>query len=170
MQCLHLPGRAVQLLAQRQSVPSQIMRLFNNNKTATKTIDLVFPYQLARIDYSCWREVVWWTGNLKFQLFWSRTWPSSIKWSIRTTWLLQVGKEETMARNHIRLPPWCWWGLRSFGLLRSIRWQLFTEVSKQPIGSIFEGQTVQEECREQVEAWLYMGDGEGKAWFSWRVS
>jgi len=49
-QCLQLPGRADQVLAQRQSVPSQKMRLFDT--TATKTTDLVFPYQPGRLGYS----------------------------------------------------------------------------------------------------------------------
>jgi hypothetical protein len=39
----------------------------------------------------------------------------------------------------------------------------------QAIDPTSKGQNVQEECREQVEEWLYRS-GVGSDWFSWRVS
>jgi hypothetical protein len=56
------------------------------------------------------------------------------------------------------------------GCYAALCWQLFTDISRQPIGPIFEEQTVHEECREEVEAWLYIGDGYDTVRFSWRVS
>jgi hypothetical protein len=44
----------------------------------------------------------------------------------------------------LRLPPWCRWGLRSSGMLRSVNCYLVTDVSRQPIGPIFKRQAVQE--------------------------
>jgi hypothetical protein len=37
------------------------------------------------------------------------------------------------------------WDLRSSGVLRSVEWQSFTDVSGERIGPIFKGQEVQEE-------------------------
>jgi hypothetical protein len=45
----------------------------------------------------------------------------------------------------LRLPLLCECGLRSYGVWGSVDWNLFTNVSGQPIGPIFKGQTVQEE-------------------------
>jgi hypothetical protein len=42
------------------------------------------------------------------------------------------------------LPLLCQVGLRCLGIWRSVDWYLFTEVSGQPNGSVFKGQTVQE--------------------------
>jgi hypothetical protein len=44
---------------------------------------------------------------------------------------------ETNILRHFRLPPPCSWGLRSSGMLRSVGWQLVTEVSGQPIDPTF---------------------------------
>jgi hypothetical protein len=44
-----------------------------------------------------------------------------------------------------RLPPRCLWDLRSSGILRSVEWWSFTDVSGQPVGIIFKCQEVQEE-------------------------
>jgi len=40
--------------------------------------------------------------------------------------------------------------MRSSEMLRSVDWQFVTDVSGQPIGPIFEGQAVPEECLEYV--------------------
>jgi len=50
----------------------------------------------------------------------------------------------------VRLPRRCKWDLRSFGILHSVEWQFATDVSGQPIGPIFKGQAVQEECQEHL--------------------
>jgi hypothetical protein len=49
-----------------------------------------------------------------------------------------------------RLPLRRKWGLRSSVTLRSVDLYLVTDVSGQPIGPIFKGQTVQEEGRPQI--------------------
>jgi hypothetical protein len=44
-----------------------------------------------------------------------------------------------------RLPQRCKCDLHSSGVLRSVKWQFFTDVTGQPIGPIFKGQEVPEE-------------------------
>ena len=44
-----------------------------------------------------------------------------------------------------RLPPRFWWDLRFYGILRSVEWWSFTDVSGQRVGPIFKGQEVQGE-------------------------
>jgi hypothetical protein len=59
-----------------------------------------------------------------------------------------IQKDCCVARGRIRnykLPQRCIWGLCSFGMLRGVTW-LLSDVSKQPIGSIFKGQTFQDHC------------------------
>jgi len=60
--------------------------------------------------------------------------------------------------------PRCKWELRSSWILRCIDWQLFTNVSKQPIGPIFKGQAVRElflDCLypEERTGWLFRNVG-----------
>jgi hypothetical protein len=49
-----------------------------------------------------------------------------------------------------RLPRWCKWDLHCSGILCSIDWRFVTDISGQPIGPIFKGQAVQEECQEHL--------------------
>jgi hypothetical protein len=46
----------------------------------------------------------------------------------------------TVVRD-VRLPPQCKWDIRSSGMLRGVYWWLVTDVSGQPIGLVFKGQT-----------------------------
>jgi hypothetical protein len=64
--------------------------------------------------------------------------PFSIPTSmhITTSHTFDITSETNILRD-FRLPPPCSWGLRSSGMLRSVDWQLVTEVSGQPIGPIF---------------------------------
>jgi hypothetical protein len=60
----------------------------------------------------------------------------------------------------IWLPQQCNWNLRSSGILRSVDWYLFTNVSGQPIGPIFKGQV-----SHKISSWtdyLTLEDGTDK--------
>jgi hypothetical protein len=56
---------------------------------------------------------------------------------------MNFGALQLHFRSHER---YLFWELRSPGILRSVEWQFRTDVSGQPVGPIFKGQAVKEEC------------------------
>jgi len=67
---------------------------------------------------------------------WQRT-RASFSWTFLQSW---SPKHWIIINCHIRIPPRCKLGLCSLGILSSVGWQFITDVSGQPIGSIFKGQ------------------------------
>ena len=57
--------------------------------------------------------------------------------------LIIISHESMVRLREYRLPPLGRYGLRSSGLLRSVCWQMFTDVSKQSIRPIFKGKASQ---------------------------
>jgi hypothetical protein len=76
----------------------------------------------------------------QFTLDWSDS--SAIQTSVQ---LLAI-QRNVRERGNFCLPPQCGWDLRSFVLLRSVGWYLFTDVSWQHISSIFKRPAVQKDC------------------------
>ena len=79
----------------------------------------------------------------------------SVSVSLPWNWASKIRRR---TRNRLCMILWVptryQWGLCSFGILRSVVWQQFTDVSWQPIGPIFKGQTIQEIC---LVCWTFEG-------------
>jgi hypothetical protein len=62
------------------------------------------------------------------------------------------------------LPPRCRRGCRSSGMLRRFGRYFVTDISVRPVGSILKGQTVQEECLDQVDVIIF------SEWCGWEYT
>jgi len=114
---------------------------------------VIYHWQAQAFVQNCW-----WHNTLQWYQWLPRslTWNSTIHkiWGFRRhgfvlltslPWHIAVWKAVTkhwVITCDFRLQPWCKWDLRSSGMLHTVHWHLFTDVSGQPIGSFFKDQTV----------------------------
>jgi hypothetical protein len=93
---------------------------------------------------------MFWTKIVNLRMTWNRSKHILLfnKWNLLVFWRIS-----TWFRLDFRLPPRCWWGVHSSGILRSLEEQSFTDVSGHRIGSTVKTQEVHEEDLISVIIW-----------------